>query len=110
MRERNVMLVLTRLANEEIMIGDDIRITVVAVNGNQVRVGISAPRHLAVHRREVYEEICRENLKAAEVTPQGLRERLQQRELRPPTSRDLGEGENDGGPLPYLGNEPGSSQ
>ena len=68
------MLVLTRQANEEIMIGDDIRITVVAVNGNQVRIGITAPKHLAVHRQEVYEEICGENVKAAEVTPEKLRE------------------------------------
>ena len=103
------MLVLTSLANEEIVIGDDIRITVVAVNGNQVRIGITAPRHMTVHRREVYEAICGENLKAAEVTPEGLRERLHRGRPHPPipspslgapAERSSGDGENGGGFLP----------
>ena len=107
------MLVLTRLANEEIMIGDDIRITVVAVNGNQVRIGVTAPRHLAVHRREVYEEICEENVKAAEVTPEKLRGL--KHGLPPPaapfaaTCGRSGAGEDSDAPLPHSENEPGSS-
>jgi carbon storage regulator len=50
------MLVLTRKLNQEIVIGDDIRITVVAVGGDQVKLGITAPRSVPVHRMEVYQE------------------------------------------------------
>lgn len=50
------MLVLTRKLNQEIVIGDDIRITVVAVGGDQVKLGITAPRSVPVHRLEVYQE------------------------------------------------------
>lgn len=51
------MLVLSRYVNERIKIGDDITILVVEVNGNKVRLGIEAPRSLAVHREEVYNQI-----------------------------------------------------
>ncbi|HEY7980033.1 MAG TPA: carbon storage regulator CsrA [Candidatus Eremiobacteraceae bacterium] len=50
------MLVLTRKLNQEIVIGDDIRITIVAVGGDQVKVGITAPRSIPVHRSEVLRE------------------------------------------------------
>jgi carbon storage regulator len=50
------MLVLTRKLNQEIVIGDDIRITIVAVGGDQVKLGITAPRSVPVHRLEVYRE------------------------------------------------------
>ena len=60
------MLVLTRQVNEEIIIGDDIRITIVAVSGGQVKVGITAPKGVAVHRKEVHEEIRKQNVLAAE--------------------------------------------
>ena len=50
------MLVLTRKLNQEIAIGDDIRITIVAVGGDQVKVGITAPRSVPVHRMEVYRQ------------------------------------------------------
>jgi len=53
------MLVLTRKPNQAIMIGDDIRIVVVSVDRDQVRIGIEAPREVTVHRAEVYEEIRR---------------------------------------------------
>ena len=54
------MLVLSRQRDETIMIGDDIEITVVDIRGEKVRLGINAPPHVAVHRKEVYEAIKRE--------------------------------------------------
>lgn len=68
------MLILTRRTGESIRIGDDITVTVIEVSRDQLRVGIDAPRHIAVHRQEVYESIQRENEAArssgvADVTP-----------------------------------------
>jgi len=54
------MLVLSRQRDETIMIGDDIQITVVDVRGEKVRLGITAPPHIPVHRKEVYDSIKRE--------------------------------------------------
>ena len=54
------MLILTRRIGETIMIGEDIAITVLAVKGNQVRVGVKAPAETSVHREEIYERIQRE--------------------------------------------------
>ena len=54
------MLVLSRQKNEIIMIGDDIEITIVDIRGEKVRLGINAPSHIPVHRKEVYDAICRE--------------------------------------------------
>jgi len=54
------MLVLSRQKDESIMIGDDVEITIVDVRGDKVRLGITAPRSIAVHRKEVYEAIQRE--------------------------------------------------
>lgn len=59
------MLVLTRKPNQSIMVGDDIVLTVLEVRGDKVRIGIDAPRNVAVHRREIYEEIQRQNIEAA---------------------------------------------
>ena len=54
------MLILTRRVGETLMIGDDITVTVLGVKGNQVRVGVNAPRNVAVHREEIYERIREE--------------------------------------------------
>ena len=59
------MLVLTRRANQSIMIGDDVVVTVLEVRGDQVRLGIQAPRSVAVHREEVYRELEEANRAAA---------------------------------------------
>lgn len=59
------MLVLSRLRNEVIMIGDDIEIKIVDIRGDKIRLGITAPKNVPVHRKEVYETIKRENKKAA---------------------------------------------
>ena len=62
------MLVLTRRTNQSIVIGPDVTITVVEIRGEQVRLGISAPRHVTVHREEVLEQIRDQNRKAAELS------------------------------------------
>lgn len=54
------MLILTRRTSESINIGDTIKLTVLSVRGNQVRIGITAPKNVAVHREEIYERIRKE--------------------------------------------------
>ena len=63
------MLVLSRQKDETIMIGDDVEITIVDIRGDKVRIGISAPSKVPVHRKEVYDAIKRENLAAAKLNP-----------------------------------------
>lgn len=60
------MLVLTRKTDQSIMVGSDIEITILEVRGEQVRIGIRAPRNVTVHRKEVFEQISQENRSAAE--------------------------------------------
>lgn len=59
------MLVLTRKLNESIMIGSDIEITVLAVEGEQIKLGINAPKQIDIHRKEIYLSIQQENNQAA---------------------------------------------
>ncbi|GEM_PF-316193 len=66
------MLVLSRQRDETIMIGDDIEITIVDIRGDKVRLGITAPATIPVHRKEVYDVIQRENREAARVKMQDL--------------------------------------
>ena len=66
------MLVLSRQKDETIIIGDNIEITVVDIRGDKVRLGVSAPKEISVHRKEVYEAIRRENREAAQVKPEDL--------------------------------------
>ncbi len=67
------MLVLSRKTNQSIMIGRDVRILVVGLDREQVKLGIEAPRHVPVHRYEVFEEILRENPsdRASDMEPVG---------------------------------------
>ena len=60
------MLILTRRVGETLMIGDEVSVTVLGVKGNQVRIGINAPKDVAVHREEIYTRIKREEEDAAQ--------------------------------------------
>lgn len=66
------MLVLTRKVHQSIVIGDAVEIVVLEVRGEQVRLGIKAPKDVSVHRKEIYEQIATENLGAAEVNPEDI--------------------------------------
>ena len=54
------MLILTRRVGETVVIGNDVDVTVLGVKGNQVRLGVKAPKEITVHREEIYQRICRE--------------------------------------------------
>lgn len=66
------MLVLTRKLHQSIVIGDGIEVVVLEVRGEQVRLGIKAPKNVAVHRKEIYEQIQQENLSASESRPEDI--------------------------------------
>lgn len=90
------MLVLTRKPGESIVVGNDITITVVEVRGDQVRIGIAAPRSVQVHREEVFRQIVHENTSAAAAAQRtrGLLDRVGDGRLprRPPRPQRPGPG------------------
>jgi len=90
------MLVLSRQRDQTIMIGDDIEITVVDIRGDKVRLGINAPKWVQVHRKEVYDAIKNENLRAANVKPEDL-PKLEEKDAKPKDQPPGGAGK---GPAP----------
>jgi carbon storage regulator len=66
------MLVLTRKVGQSIVIGDEIEVVVLEVRGEQVRVGIRAPKTVAVHRKEIYDQIQEENRSSSDVRPEDI--------------------------------------
>lgn len=95
------MLVLSRQRDETIMIGDDVEITIVDIRGDKVRLGINAPRHIQVHRKEVYDAIKRENEQASKMKPQDMTEAVEQeseekkdRKSATPDQKDESSGKN----------------
>ncbi len=68
-RGEDSMLILTRRIGETVVIGNDVDITVLGVKGNQVRLGVKAPREVSVHREEIYDRICDEQNAQAFLKP-----------------------------------------
>lgn len=68
------MLVLTRKVHQSIIIGDEVEVVVLEVRGEQVRLGIKAPRTVAVHRKEIYEQIQTENESSTQTRPEDIPE------------------------------------
>jgi carbon storage regulator len=66
------MLVLTRKIGESIQIGDDIEVKVVSVDGEQIKLGIEAPKNVDIHRQEIYELIQEENRKASKLSKDAI--------------------------------------
>ena len=88
------MLVLSRQRDETIMIGDDVQITVVDIRGDKVRLGITAPKSIPVHRKEVYDAIQRENRSATELGPEDIPPDAKRVNQAPPPNQS---GETGGG-------------
>ena len=97
------MLVLSRQRDETIMIGDEVEITVVDVRGDKVRLGITAPARIAVHRKEVYEAIRAENEQAARASADPFEG------LKKPLSPGIGAGRIKGGAARLITPQGGSA-
>ncbi|MBI4398136.1 MAG: carbon storage regulator CsrA [Candidatus Omnitrophica bacterium] len=96
------MLVLSRKTNESIMVGDNVEIKIVEVKGEYVKLGITAPRSIAVHRKEIYEAIKKENEAAAQtshVDEAKIEEKLKgfQEKNKPTQEKDKPDKDNNGG-------------
>ena len=78
------MLVLSRQRDESIMIGDDVEIIIVDVRGDKVRLGITAPKSIPVHRREIYDAIQREKAEKKEPEKQPEAEHKEESQAQPP--------------------------
>jgi carbon storage regulator len=68
------MLVLTRKKGQSIVIGDDIEVSIIDIQGDQVKIGVNAPKNVTIHRKEIFLEIQQENIKAANLGSTSLRE------------------------------------
>ncbi len=68
------MLVLTRKLHQSIVIGDGIEVVILEIRGEQVRIGIKAPKNVSVHRKEIFDQIQEENSSASKVRPEDLPE------------------------------------
>ena len=88
------MLVLSRLRDETIMIGDEVEITVVDIRGDKVRLGITAPPRVVVHRKEVYDAIKAENERASQALGEGLAEVIPRDVRNVPVKRTTGGSHN----------------
>jgi len=85
------MLILTRRVGETLMIGDEVSVTILGVKGNQVRIGIQAPKSVAVHREEIYKRIQRERETHVERPPPGPKQEPDSdhsKDDTPPAERD----------------------